>query len=509
VSAALTSARERSFVRKVLYLVAIGGLLMPLFWLSQPATRDTKAARGQPGGKLAQLRQQFRLSQTELGQVDPTSETIRLATLGMRGVAGDILWWKANKYQMKKDWTNLRAALEQISRLQPHSIAVWRYQAWNLSYNVCASFDDYHDKYYWVIEGIKFLQRGAELNAHESRILWDVGWFIAHKIGRADEAKPFRRLFKEDDQFQGATPPELRDNWLVAKNWFRKAEELIDARHPVKGMAEQIFYSDRPMCQFNYAEFVEKDGRFGEKARQAWKGAANEWHEFGERVLSVGDGLQLCLNEQETHEEAARQAAAALDKLAPGLQKKIVEEKRARLTPRERKAWDTPPANRSNEQTRLAMDLQGRMIVSHEEIARRVTGPNRSEAMKLAQEASHQEDLAQYVHRERTLVNFEYWRLRAEMEQTPQAVAAREAVFKGDQAYGKGDIVAAREAYERGLLDWRILLDRFPLIKDDINLGDDLVGMTGRYVHCLEKLDEKLPRPFILQDILDKHGHRR
>ena len=71
----------------------------------------------------------------------------------MRGIACTMLWWKATNYQMKKDWTRLSAALDQISKLQPHSIDVWRYQAWNLSYNVSVAFDDYHDKFYWVIEG--------------------------------------------------------------------------------------------------------------------------------------------------------------------------------------------------------------------------------------------------------------------------------------------------------------------------------------------------------------------
>ena len=85
---------------------------MPLFWLSQPATNAVKGVQGSPGGKLAQLRDQYHLSQAQLGQIDPTSVTIKLATLGMRGVAANILWEKANDYKMKKDWTNFGATLE-------------------------------------------------------------------------------------------------------------------------------------------------------------------------------------------------------------------------------------------------------------------------------------------------------------------------------------------------------------------------------------------------------------
>ena len=81
-----------TFVRKIIYLVAIAVLLMPLFWLSQPATSGTTGVPGSPGGVLAQMRDRAQLSQAQLGQIDPTSVTIKLATLGMRGVAANILW---------------------------------------------------------------------------------------------------------------------------------------------------------------------------------------------------------------------------------------------------------------------------------------------------------------------------------------------------------------------------------------------------------------------------------
>ena len=112
--------------------------------LGHPATSGSEAGEGHAGGLLAQLRQDRRSAQPdELGQIDLTSETIKLATLGMRGVAADILWTKASKYQMKKDWTNLSATLEQITKVQPNFIEPWIHQAWNLSYNVSAAFDDF------------------------------------------------------------------------------------------------------------------------------------------------------------------------------------------------------------------------------------------------------------------------------------------------------------------------------------------------------------------------------
>ena len=124
----------------LLALVGIAALLVPLSALSQPADSTSE------GGKLAQLRKQFGLSQANLGDVDPTSETIRLATLGLKNVAVTLLWDRANHYKKVEDWTNLSAALEQMTKLQPNFYSVWDFQAHNLSYNISVEFDDYHDR---------------------------------------------------------------------------------------------------------------------------------------------------------------------------------------------------------------------------------------------------------------------------------------------------------------------------------------------------------------------------
>ena len=68
----------------MVYLVAMGGLLMPLFWLSQPATRGHGHREAGRAASWPSSATQYHLSQTDLGQIDPTTETIRLATLGMR-----------------------------------------------------------------------------------------------------------------------------------------------------------------------------------------------------------------------------------------------------------------------------------------------------------------------------------------------------------------------------------------------------------------------------------------
>ncbi|NUQ61751.1 MAG: hypothetical protein HUU20_04635 [Pirellulales bacterium] len=498
---------RRSFVRKIVYLVAIAALLVPLFLLSQPATTSVPGAQGGPGGKLAQLREANQLSESQLGDIDPTSETIKLATLGMRGVATVFLWDKANDYKKKKDWTNLSATLNQMVKLEPHFITVWRHQAWNLSYNVSAEFDDYRERYRWVIRGIEFLKNGIRYNSREPKLVWDTGWFIAQKIGRADEHKQFRRLFKADEDFNAGRPIDERDNWLVGKEWFAKAEVMADQGMPLRGTSPVIFYSDRAMCQMNYSDALEKDGIFEEKAKRAWQRAGAEWHEFGDREITTSTGERIQLNDLELHYAQIGKLRAELDGIEPGLREKLVEQKRRLLGSAERAALEKPADKREGEEFRLAFEAEQKISVNDNEVARRISGENRKKALELAKRIEEIDKTASMVDRYRNVVNFEYWRRRARIEQDPAALAAREYIYNGDEAFARADLITARESYDKGLTKWRELLDKeeFKGLVDDVHTGEELVEMVKVYRQILEKRDEKFPEDFILADVLRKH----
>jgi len=188
-----------SFQWKVLYIALMAVLLLPISYISRPSTPPRKDGESNPGGLLAQKRAQYNLAQANLGEIDPASETMKLALLGMRGVAANILWTKANHYKKTEDWPKMMATLEQITNLQPNFISVWQFQGWNVSYNVSVEFDNYLHRYFWVKRGIRFLIEGTRYNRDEPRLLWDVAWFFGQKIGRADEHKQFREEFRKDE----------------------------------------------------------------------------------------------------------------------------------------------------------------------------------------------------------------------------------------------------------------------------------------------------------------------
>ena len=85
---------NRAFTRKIIYITLIAGLLIPLSYVARPASVEP-----QSGGHIANLRDEFRLSQGQMTEVDPASETMKLASLGMRGVAVNLLWMQATEYK--------------------------------------------------------------------------------------------------------------------------------------------------------------------------------------------------------------------------------------------------------------------------------------------------------------------------------------------------------------------------------------------------------------------------
>jgi len=484
-------------------LVAIAVLLVPLSMLSQPADASSS------GGMLARLRSRFGLSQAELGEVDPTSETMRFATLGLKNIAVTLLWDRANHYKKVEDWTNLSATLEQLTKLQPNFYSVWDFQAHNLSYNISVEFDDYHDRYAWVMKGIEFLRQGIGLNLREPRLLGRMGWFLGHKIGKADEKKQYRRLFKADDDFHerdrpGRTLPE-RDNWLVAREKYLAAQRLADAGAPLK-TTPLIFHSEPMMTAINHARALEEDGVFGAPARDAWKLAGEEMRRFALREIPTSWDVPIRLGLREAEEERAARLAAELEGLLPGLKTGIEAERRTALSPEERAALETPPFDRTEVQQELAAAADQALKVTWTMVARDAPLDVRVRARELARQHKEAEETATMIDRYRDIVNFDFWRATCEAGVTEPMLLAREKVWEADREFKAARLQPAKQAYEEAFAAWRKVLDASPVLRDDRLTADDLAEIAARYRRLLEQLDEPFPSPFILQDMLDKAG---
>lgn len=492
-----------SFYRKIVYALAIVALCFGLGWLSAPATLTSE------GGKLAQLRTTYNLAQVNIGEIDPASETIKLATLGLRGVAVNLLWEKANYYKKVEDWTNLTATLEQLAKLQPNFITFWKFQAWNLTYNVSVEFDDYHDRYYYVRRGIEFLQKGERYNVGNPVLLWDLGWFIGQKIGRADEYVQYRRLFKADPDFHPADRPlEERDNWLVGKEYYLQAIDSVDNKGFSLGRkSPRDFYSSPAKSQMNYAEAIEEEGLFSQ-ARRAWMKAAEEWGQFGATVIEHSTGVPLRLGAQETLEKAVNDLRAELDALLPTARQQLTDEKWAALTPEERKILETPRDQLTSEQFEKLYSIEDKPKASDREVAERIAREqpeNGKEALRLATELERAALELQYTINYKRDANYDYWATRAEFEQTENAIAARRFMYDANAEFRKANVGEAKRLYELGFAKWREVIDEFPTILDDeATTGEDLLEFVVKYRRVLDQLDERISDSFPLWDVIEK-----
>ncbi len=526
---------NKSFRRKVIYIALMAVLLVPLSWISRPATPGLSNTAGDPGGLLAQKRAQYNLSQAKLGEIDPASETMKLALLGMRGVAANILWTKANHYKKTEQWPKLMATVEQITNLQPNFISVWQFQAWNVSYNVSVEFDNYLHRYFWVKRGIRFLIDGTRYNRDEPRLLWDIGWFFGQKLGRADEYKQFRREFRQDDAFHEFVrsyvadfdrecfgPYNGPDNWLVSRQWFLKAQDsVVSGQATLRGRALQsifeqkpsdrnkgkspvLFHSNPAMALINFAGAIQEEGFFDEVAQNAWTKADLAWKDYGNREIRTSADFYIRLNEAEQLETEVQQLSNEFNELLPGIEQQLIAQKRTNFSPDELVALDTLPEKRSSDQMQLAREAEYKLQVSPLEMAEAATDDRKDQARWRATEISDKQRRASFVRRYRQIVNFDYWKTRCEVEQLDEANIARKHLFHGDKDFRDAHLLDAKKNYELAWDAWAKIYEQYPSLLEDVG-AEDAVDAIKRYVSLLGQLDEAFPADFKLKPLIELH----
>ena len=503
-----------SFYRKIIYLIIIAVLLLPISRLGAPSTLEDQ------GGTLAQLRKEHGLGQANLGEIDPASEALRLATLGMRGIAASLLWSKANEYKKTEDWTSFQATLNQLAKLQPYFITFWRHQAWNLSYNVSVELDDVQDRYHYVIQGIEFLKKGTLYNRFSPILLSELGWFNGNKIGRADEHEIYRRLYKADNDFHPPSrPAEDRDNWLVSKEWYTKAISAVDDRKQSLGNKNPTtFYNDMPKAQINYSEAIVGEGTFGEKARAAWETGARLWSDYGNRSLRSSRGFYIRLTELDKWEQYQQEMMNRLYDMSPGTQEKLIEERRAELSQEQLDALAKDLGDRSDEERRLAYEAEDSLVISAEDVAARIAEemPEKAaEARKLARRLADNQVRVALIRNNRDVVNYEYWKTRCDLEQEDATLKAHELAFEAKQAFEIDvDYTKSKQLYEESFALWAEALAAYPELPDDSATGADIMEIVDHYSRVLEVLelsltDEQIAESFPLWNIVEANDMER
>ena len=361
------------------------------------------------------------------------------------------------------------------------------------------------------MKGIEFLRQGISYNLREPRLLGRMGWFIGQKVGRSDEKKQYRRLFKADEDFHerdrpGRTLPE-RDNWLVAREKYRSGQQIVDAGATLKTTA-LIYHSEPMMTAVNYAKALEEDGTFGVAARDGWKLAGEEMRRFSVREIPTSWDVPIRLGMREAELARADRLAVDMEQLLPGQFKAMEESKRASLTAEQKEAIDVPPMERTDAQRAAAQAATQSIRVDWPQVAAEAPADVRLRAKELLRQWKEAMDTAEIIDRYREIVNFDVWRATCEAEVTEPAIKAREATWRAERDFENAKLLPAKQAYEEAFAAWREVLDASPVLRADSITAVDLCEIVDRYRKVLDQLDEPFPKPFILEDMLKLNAWR-
>jgi hypothetical protein len=496
--------RTTGFRNKLIYLSILIAMLIPLYLLGQPAGGST----GDAGGQLTQMRTKFNIAESELGDINPASETMKLASLGLRGVAATLLWGKAHDYRVHHEWDRLKATLNNIALLQPHYEKVWEFQAHNLSYNVSTEFDDYRQRYAMVREGTEYLTKGVEQNRKASRLVWYTGWFYGQKMGMSDEKKQFRRLFADDDYLHDALrehniavdSPEARgpegkpDNWLVGRLWLRHGYDIVDNGVKIRNQTPINFFETGPKWRIKHAEAIETEGVLDERAKNAWEFAGQDWDALGTRSIPTTAAFTIKLG---SLDELKKQLADAREQFTAVTKETLEQEKVAlldSLTPEEKRIWEMKPEDRTEQESGVAYSISFRLEPALATVAKKAPPAVRLKAIELSALIADLEARIQKTDGHRKQINYEYWGTLTKAEQEQNTLSARQLLFEAEKANSEADLDLAITKYEQAFALWAKVFDDFPVLTLD-DLSEDLMRSIRRYTIAIDKeeFDEDFP----------------
>ncbi len=524
------------FVRKIIYIAAIGLLLIPLSLVSRPEIRDGNGNIENAGGQLSKLREEYSLSQAKLAEIDPASETMKLASLGLRGVAVNMLWMQAMEHKKKENYDQLASTLKALTKIQPNFVKVWKFQAHNLAYNVSMEFDDYEYRYHWVKRGIAFLKEGVAYNKTDHRMTDELGFFTGNKFGKSDERDSFRRMFRRDDEFHSEMSdfidPESYDtrgygpdNWKMAYQWYDFSRRLVQEQSYPQRSSDMMFYMYRPSQLRNQAMSLQNEYRTDEIIQEIWRASNDEWLDYGEEPISNTLGVTITLEGMVKNEKELESLREQLDEIVPGVRQEqlAVLKDLAEISDEEMYAFELPFDQRNDEQIRIAREVQAKLQYYdadlEDKIAMQAKPDDQLKARRIVEEIKRVIRQMATIDKDSGTVNYAFWKARTKAESTDICVRARQALFDADEMRRKSiyddefdrdfktkKITITKRGAISQYLDafakWHEVLEQNPDLQEG-PLSDDLARAMEEFREILVTSNREWPEDFPLQDLID------
>ena len=112
------------------------------------------------------------------------SESLISALGGLRSVAAEFVWFRADKLQSEGRYAEMVQLASTLTALEPHVPEVWSYAAWNLAYNISIMMPTYADRWRWVNAALQLLRdKGLAFNPDSAALYREIAFLFAYKIG--------------------------------------------------------------------------------------------------------------------------------------------------------------------------------------------------------------------------------------------------------------------------------------------------------------------------------------
>ena len=226
------SLQRAAFNRKILYFGTIIGLFtISLYWrgklevgkpqrpVDQAPTKFNRFADTLGRDSIGAQATRLELRELDLGDPEIATTAAQLSLVGFRGMVVTGLWRAAIEKQKRHEYHEFELLARMVSRLQPHFVDPWIYQAWNIAYNVSVENDKLGDMYFYIARGIELLAQGDRLNTKmytapdgDTRRIgspdmrYQIGFYYQNKFGVSDKVNTLRSLMQ-----LSITPPDQRD----------------------------------------------------------------------------------------------------------------------------------------------------------------------------------------------------------------------------------------------------------------------------------------------------------
>ena len=173
------------------------------------------------------------LTDTSIPENAPPVVAFTTVALGsFRGLVADFLWLRSEKAKDDGNYFEMVQLASWIVKLQPRFTEATAYLAWNMSYNVSVTFQDFEDRWRWVQRGIELIRDEAlAYNPGDPVLFKELGWIYQHKLGEEmDDANRYYKVQLAKDMMNvlGGWPVDWKELAAAPPNPAALFEQLGD-----------------------------------------------------------------------------------------------------------------------------------------------------------------------------------------------------------------------------------------------------------------------------------------